>query len=308
VNRADVSVVICASSLARWPKLVASVASVSAQPSQAREILVVVDHNSQLLDRVHAHLPDVRTMPNAQRAGLAGARNTGIEAAEGSIVAFLDDDATAEPDWLDHIVCGYEAEAVIGVGGAVEPVWPDRRPRWFPEEFDWVVGCTYRGMPAMSGPVRNFIGANMSFRREVFDRVSFFSGIGHAGGRPLGGSDPDFCIRVRREWPDRVLLYKPNARVKHWVAPDRARWRYFVRRCFNEGVAKGVLTRRVGRGDALELERVYVRRTLPEAVARSVGHAARSRDPEAVLPAAAVVAGLGITTTGYGIGVMKRSL
>jgi glycosyltransferase involved in cell wall biosynthesis len=308
MSRTDVSVVICASSLDRWPKLVASVASARAQLRPVREILVVIDNNPELLERVRAQLPDVRAMPNGQRAGLAGARNTGVEAADGSIVAFLDDDATAEPDWLDHIVCGYGAEEVIGVGGAVEPAWPDRRPPWFPEEFDWVVGCTYRGMPVTSAPVRNFIGANMSFRREVFDRVSFFSGIGHAGGRPLGGSDPDFCIRVRREWPDRVLLYEPNARVKHWVAPDRARWRYFVRRCFNEGVAKGVLTRRVGPGDALELERVYVRRTLPEAVARSVGDAARSRDPEAVLPAAAVVAGLGITATGYGIGVMRRSL
>jgi glycosyltransferase involved in cell wall biosynthesis len=303
----DISVVICAHTFNRWPQLQAAVASVQAQRISAREIVVVVDENRDLLNRVHSDLSEVQALANQHEPGLAGARNTGVEAVQGSIVAFLDDDAMAEPDWLEHMVHSYLDEQVIGVGGAVVPMWPaGGRPGWFPEEFDWVVGCTYRGMPSTSAAVRNFIGANMSFRRMVFDQVSFYPGIGHAGGRPLGGSDPDFCIRVHARWPDHLLLYEPHARVNHQVSVERARWAYFVRRCFNEGAAKAVLTKRVGSRQALELERVYVRRTLPAAVARSFGQMLRSRRPGAALEAGAVVAGLGVTTAGYGTGVMRR--
>src|SRR5205085_69247 len=100
---------------------------------------------------------------------------------------------------------------VIGVGGTVEPLWLHGRPPWFPPEFDWVVGCTYCGMPEVAGPVRNLIGCNMSFRREVFEGVGGFrSGIGRIGTYPLqtrpGGvrrgvadalrGDPSGCART----------------------------------------------------------------------------------------------------------------
>src|SRR5581483_12443163 len=100
-----------------------------------------------------------------------GARNTGVSVATGSVCAFLDDDAEAAPDWLAWLVKAYADKDVLGVGGAIEPAWQDRRPEWFPEEFDWVVGCSYRGMPVISADTRNLIGANMSFRRDVLVNV-----------------------------------------------------------------------------------------------------------------------------------------
>ena len=304
----DVSVVICAHTLERWDDLTAAVASVQRQDATAREIIVSIDDNPELLERAGHAFEEALVVANAQLPGVAGAKNTGAQAAKGAIVAFLDDDATAEADWLGLLAAGFEDDEVIGVGGAVVPVWPEQRPAWFPEEFDWVVGCTYRGMPVGRAAVRNFIGANMAFRREVFERVSFFPGIGHAGGRPLGGSDPDFCIRVSTSFPGRVLLYEPSARVHHRVTPERARWSYFVRRCLNEGTAKGVLTRRVGWQDALRSERAYTRHVLPSAVARGVSGAIRGRRRSSALNAAAVVAGFAITAAGYAVGVLRRSL
>src|SRR5690349_6972748 len=83
----DISVVICAYTEARWDDLVAAVESIQCQSLPAREILVVVDHNSNLLDRARTHLPGVRAVENHEPRGLSGARNSGIAAARGSAIA-----------------------------------------------------------------------------------------------------------------------------------------------------------------------------------------------------------------------------
>jgi glucosyl-dolichyl phosphate glucuronosyltransferase len=302
-----VSVIICAYTEARWDDLVAAVDSAQRQTRPPLETIVVIDHNPPLLERARGAFPAARVVANEESAGLAGARNTGIALSRGEIVAFLDDDAVAEPDWLERLAPAFEDPTVIGAGGAIEPLWPAGRPSWFPEEFDWVVGCTYRGMPEQRSPVRNLIGANMAFRREVFDTVRFYSGIGHMGGRPFGGSDPDFCIRVRNAWPRHELLYEPSARVHHRVSPNRARWSYFRLRCYNEGLSKSLLTRRVGARTGLSSERAYTARTLPLGVMRELKRAL-SGDPAGLPQAFTLVAGLAITGSGYLLGTISTRL
>lgn len=301
----DISVVICAYTEERWLDLIAAVESIQHQQEPAREIIVVVDHNPSLLERVRARFCNTTVLENREEPGLAGSRNTAIASAQGSVVAFLDDDAVATPNWLRHLNAGYRDPRVLGVGGKIEPRWPRARPRWFPDEFNWVVGCTYRGLTEESAPVRNLIGANMSFRREVFHEVKFFSGIGHNGARPFGGSDPDFCIRVTRRWPKRVLLYEPRALVYHRVNESRTRWSYFRLRCYNEGLSKALLVQRVGSKEGLSSERQHTFRTLPKGVAHNLAAAVRG-DRSGVERAATIVAGLAITTTGYLVGVLQR--
>src|SRR5436305_7115441 len=168
---ADISVIICAYTEERWDDLVAAVESVKQQTLPPKEIIVVVDHNPSLLKRVQEQIQGVVVVENTQARGAGGARNSGIAVAKGKIIACLDDDAVAVPDWLMLLSEGFSDPQVLGVGGEVLPLWMCRKAPWFPEEFRWVVGCTYRGMPARAGMVRNRIGANMSFRREVFEAV-----------------------------------------------------------------------------------------------------------------------------------------
>lgn len=303
---ADISVVICAYTEARWNDLLAAVTSVQHQDVPPYEIIVVIDHNPRLLERVQRHVPGIVIIENRQSRGLAGTRNTAVAIAQGAIIAFLDDDAIAAPDWLAQLSTGYDNLQVIGVGGSIQPLWPGNRPGWFPEEFDWVVGCTYRGLPTQSAPVRNLIGANMSFRRHVFGAVQFYSGIGHVGTSPLGGSDPDFCIRVNQQWPQKILLYEPRARVYHRVSKNRAHWRYFRLRCYNEGFSKSLIARRVGSTDALATERRYTFRTLPHGMLRGLVNTIQHRDIASLARASAILAGLLITTTGYIMGLAAQ--
>src|SRR5690606_27391198 len=132
------------------------------------EIVVVVDHNDDLLRRVKQDFADARVVPNEARRGLSGARNTGIAVATSDLVVFVDDDAVAKDDLVERLVDEFADEQVQVVGGAAVPRGQVRRPTWFPEEFDWVIGCSYRGMPTASAEVRNVFGCNMAFRRDVF--------------------------------------------------------------------------------------------------------------------------------------------
>lgn len=296
----NVSVIICAYTEDRWGDLLVSVRSVQQQTAPPAEVLVVVDHNASLLRRSRRELPGVVVIENAGNPGLSAARNSGVAAASGQVLAFLDDDATADPDWLSRLGAGYRDPNVLGVGGAVEPVWLAGRPAWFPEEFDWVVGCTYRGMPEQPVPVRNMIGCNMSLRREVFQCVGgFLDGVGRIGTRPLGCEETELCIRARRHWPGGILLYQPLARVFHRVPGSRAEFRYFVARCLAEGHSKALVARLQGSRSGLATERTYVLRTLPKGVITGLKATTIHGDPAGWRRSAAILFGLACTSAGY---------
>jgi GT2 family glycosyltransferase len=295
----DVSVVICAYAEERWNDLAAAIQSVRDQVERPGEIIVVIDHNPQLLRRVSTHFSDVVTLENKEERGASGARNTGVASAKGAIMAFLDDDATAEPDWLVHLLKAHRNPRVLGVGGELEPEWAGDPPEWFPEEFKWVVGCSYRGLPERTAPIRNLIAANMSVRRDAFEALGGFrSGFGKIGKR-LGCEETELCIRARQRWPKSVWLYEPQARVHHKVPAARSTWTYFRSRCYDEGLIKALVSRLVGRQDGLASERAYVVRILPTGVAINLWAALRHRDVNRLLRAGAIVAGLAFTTLGY---------
>lgn len=301
------SVVVCAYSLERWRDLIEAVASLRRQSLQPEEIIVVIDHNDELLERAQARLAAVTVVPNRHGRGLSGARNSGIEAASGEIVAFLDDDAIAASDWLERLGEGYAGSRVQGVGGAVIPRWAGgRRPRWFPAEFGWVVGCSYVGQPTRLSPVRNLIGANMSYRRQAIETVGGFrEGIGRIGRTPLGCEETELSIRVLALSPAHRVLYEPAAKVEHRVPRSRQRARYFLARCYAEGLSKALVTRLVGAESGLSSERAYTFRVLPRGALAGIAAGLRG-DLAGFGRAAAIAAGLGTTTLGYIAGRLRQ--
>src|SRR6266568_2143656 len=203
----DISVVICAFLSERWHDLVAAVESIQRQSISPCETIVVIDHNPQLFERARTRIPGVTVIENSEPKGSSGARNSGIAIAQGTFIAFLDDDATAEPDWLERLGHCCQDPQVLGAGGVVEPLWLSRRPTWFPQEFYWVVGGSY----------------------------------------PMGVEETELCIRAAQHWPDKAFLCDPYARIHHRIPPHRASWRYFRVRCYAEGLSKAMMCRYVDR-------------------------------------------------------------
>jgi cellulose synthase/poly-beta-1,6-N-acetylglucosamine synthase-like glycosyltransferase len=304
-TRLRFSVVICAYTEARWDDLVQAVASLGVQTMPPGEIIVVIDHNPAMFARACAELTGASCVENTGRQGLSDARNSGLAAATGDIVAFLDDDAWADPDWIAVLAEGYADPAVVGVGGYADPEWAAGRPGWFPREFDWVVGCTYLGMPVAAAPVRNMVGCNMSFRRSLFegpDAVGgFTAGIGRLGTRPVGCEETELCIRIGQRLPGAVILFDPRAIVHHKVPASRGSWSYFRARCYAEGLSKAAVSALVGTDRALAAERRYTTRILPAGVVAGLRDGVHGR-PVGFGRAAAIIAGVGLATAGYGLG------
>lgn len=313
----DVSVVICAYTEDRWEDTLAAVESVREQSLPALETLLVVDHNPALLARLREEydedpgpghrVPAIRVLPNAGPQGLSAGRNTGIALALGTVIAFLDDDAVADRDWLRYMAASYNDPRVMAVGGRTLPAWAsDRRPSWFPEEFDWVVGCSYKGLPEGRIRVRNVLGGNASFRRTAFEAAGGFAiGIGRDGDkRPLGCEETELCIRLTRAVPEAVLLIDDRAIIHHKVPDARKRFGYFRRRAYAEGLSKARVTHHVGARKGLESERRYTTRVLPAGVARGLRDAVLGRRGGAGR-AGAIVAGVVTAAAGYAVGVFR---
>lgn len=302
----SLSVVICAYTTQRWADLCRSVESALSEPAPQLQIVVVVDHNDELLLRVANRFgddPRVQVVANTAAPGLSGARNTGVAAAAGEVVAFLDDDAAVAPGWSHALLRHYRDPRVLAVGGSAVPVWPNDRPHWMPAEFDWVVGCSYTGQPEALAAVRNPLGCNMSLRRSVFGEIGGFrSEVGRVGALPVGGEETELFLRLRNRYPHSRVLLDPAASVRHYVSSDRATLRYFVRRCYYEGLSKAVVTRLASTTKALDSERAYSTKVLPRAVVRetlSTQHGGRAR-------AAVMLIGLAVTTAGYVRGALTR--
>jgi O-antigen biosynthesis protein len=293
------SVIICAYTHARWHQLLCAVESVREQTAPVDEVLVVIDHNDELRDRAEQAMPWARVIASNGPAGLSGARNTGIAASAGEVVLFLDDDAVAEADWVSNLLAAYHDPRVLGVGGAAHPRWERPAPRWWPVEFGWVVGCSYRGLPVSTAPVRNLMGCNMSLRRTVLDAVGGFNDrLGRGANDALGCEETELCIRARQLMPDGEFIFEPKAVVRHWVPPSRSSWSYFRARCRAEGISKARVARTVGGHAALSEEKTYTRQVLPTGIARNIRDGLAG-DSGAFARAGAIVTGVSITAVSF---------
>jgi len=256
-----ISVIICAYTMERLNDIHEAVNSVLAQTLKPYEIIISIDHNEKLFQRLRDELPGkIKIVNNNGVQGVAETRNLGIRAATGDITTLMDDDAVAQSDWLRSLVEPIRSRHAAVVGGKCNLIWlGGKHPFWFPEELDWIVGGTYKGLPLNGNEIRNVSGCNMACATEVFGQVGFFSSdIGAVKGNRRGGEEAEFCLRVKRAMPDRKILYEPDAVVYHKVPSWRMTLKYVIKRSFDEGFSKAKLETLVSSPNPLSTETSYL--------------------------------------------------
>lgn len=296
-DHSDTAVVLATYDVGRLPLLERAIDSAVGQ-GPGVEVVVAVDNNPNLRDLVSQRRPGVRVVFNSGPRGASATRNVGARAASRTYLALLDDDAVAEPGWLAAVVQPLRDDpSVVGVGGWVEAEWPAGRPVWFPPEFDFVVGASYRGLPTRPGPVRNGWAENMAVRAADFHAVGGFrEDFGKVGNwsRP---EDTELGLRMTEKLAGQ-WWWQPSARVRHHVPPERATLAFFWRRNRLEGAGKAELAALAGRKTGLSTERSYITRTLPTGVLMGLLDALRGR-PGGPLRSLAIIVGLLAAGVGF---------
>lgn len=259
-----VSVVICTYTEDMYEHFEEAVESVLEQTYDDVEIVVVVDGNESLYERVESEyggIDDITLHCNEKNLGLSGSRNRALEYVSGDVVALIDDDAVADDRWVEELVSVYEERDAIAVGGKMTPIWIAGKPEFLPEEFYWLVGVTHRGFAEPGEEVRNTFGSNISFRTEILESLGGFSTeVGRQGEKNLQAHETEFCARMREEY-GRGVIYNPDAKVGHKVFEWRTDKRWLLERAFWQGYSKRAMETLVS-SDSSEEESEYLRQLL----------------------------------------------
>ena len=289
----DLSVVMACYTEERLPSINAALESLRQQSRKPKQLIVAVDNNKSLADRLRADHDDITVVLNNGNRGASSTRNRGLEVVITPYTAFLDDDETADRDWLLHLRQAFTTADVVGTGGKYETVWRAKKPVWFPDEFAWVVGGSYAGLPTQTASVRNVWSGNMAVRTDVFRQVGGFrTDFGKRGSIPQP-EDTDLCIRIA-EATGGHWMYVPEAIIHHEVPAHRTSLRFFLARCFAEGYGKALMAHQLGSNSATLMERSYTRR-----VAGAAARRLRLLRWSAVVQGVAMVLGLLSAGAGY---------
>ena len=236
----EIAAVICTHNRCAWlPDALGSLAAQSL-PAGRFEVIVVDDGSTDATPAVVAEFSSrlplrVITQPNR---GLAAARNAGWRAARAPLVAYLDDDARAAPDWLERILAAFaEAPAAAVVGGPVHPRWEVPRPAWLPDDLLLFLTIFDLGPREIRSTEKFvFAGASMAMPRRWLEATDGFD-------ERLGRHGKSLLSHEESAWWENVLkrggfgLYRPDVVADHLVPAARLTRAWFRRRLYWEGVS-----------------------------------------------------------------------
>ena len=231
----------------------------------AYEVIVVDNNSNDSTPEVVSRFPSVKYVAETTQ-GLAYARNAGIQAAQAPVLAFIDDDAEAEPGWLFALLEVYESvPSAFAVGGKAVPIWDELPPSWLDENYYRALSLIDWGTKArpLTWPER-IIGVNCSFRREVFTQIGGFDiALGRMGDYLIGSEDTEIQQRIHDDGCD--VYYTPHAVVRHHVPAHRMTRAYMLERNLGNLFSVGItLLREEGRDrEVAEILSVLQNETYP---------------------------------------------
>jgi glycosyltransferase involved in cell wall biosynthesis len=209
--------------------------------------IIIVDNNSTdktasiVYDLQKAHTRLIYVFE--PELGLSNARNRGLAEAKGDFVAFIDDDAIADPDWLINLwqACILN-NRVVGVGGKIDLIWSRKRPSWLPDELLGYLGnLDLNSELSILKNTEYPYGGNMAIKRKHALKMGGFSKrLGRKGGNLISSEEQELFFRLAAD-KSGVVVYTPFAIVHHIVPPARLTLSYFLKRSYAQGVSNIIL-------------------------------------------------------------------
>jgi glucosyl-dolichyl phosphate glucuronosyltransferase len=246
VETMELSIIVCTFNRCRL--LEGNLTALSRQqvaPGIDWEVLVIdnncTDDTAKVVTGMAARFPAPLRRIEEAKQGLSNARNRGIAEARGRYLLFTDDDTRPEPEWAQAVRDTFQSSSCAAVGGKVELLWPDERPHWLADELlSTLAGVDYGECEIDLSLEQPPLGANMAFRREVFEKIGGFNPeLGRIGAKLLGGEETDLFKRLAESGCSGK--YQPKAVVNHVLEPERLRKAYFRKVYFHGGQSRGLL-------------------------------------------------------------------
>ncbi len=242
----------------------------------------VVDNNStdrtrEMVEEFSRRCPGRFRYLFEPQQGKSYALNTGVREARGDVLAFVDDDVTVEPTWLQNLTAVLDGGKWAGVGGRTLLAGTFSPPEWMTMEgsdnHGDILAALFDLGPGPCELNRPPYGVNMAFRREMFEKHGLFrTDLGPQPGSEIRSEDTEFGRRLMAA--GEKLGYEPSAIVYHPVHENRVQKSFFLRWHFDFGRA---MVREWGSGpDILGISRrcftffKFVGTLLPRAILRWV--------------------------------------
>jgi glucosyl-dolichyl phosphate glucuronosyltransferase len=245
-DRPAISAIICTHK--RYKLVSAAIKSVLSQDIDRQEYEIIVVDNSPDAVQAADFSAQYAGIVNFQYVheptpGLSNARNVGARLAGAPIIAYLDDDAVAPPQWLRSLLAGYQKfgdEAAI-IGGPVEPIWIKPRPKWLTSELEGFFSIVdYGGDMRELLPHEWLAGCNYSLRRDwLFSAGGFSTQLGRRGALSLL-SNEEMLVSDSIRMRGGKIIYVPQAGVKHYIDPSRTSADWLKRRIAWQAVSDSI--------------------------------------------------------------------
>lgn len=178
------------------------------------------------------------TIIDIKKVGANIARNLGIKKSKGNILAFTDDDVIAPINWIKNIYEAHNEYDGPAIGGRVIPKWPrEGKPDWVKGVLlDYLSLLDISPIPTILKKWDWIVGVNMSFKREIFNKVGYFDVLLDRVEENLQScGETEFCDRLRSA--DFDIYYDPKIVIKHIISNNRLTQTYFLQRAFWQGIS-----------------------------------------------------------------------
>ncbi len=239
-----ITAIIC--TYERYNVLGGAINSLLAQQCEPGFLEIIVVDNSKDQAAATAFSAQYNNLPNLRyvlepKPGLSNARNVGMSLATADIVAFIDDDAIAAPNWANAILQGFAefGPRAGALGGPVRARWLSARPPWLCDALLNYIGVIdWGGKLRELSPKNGLVGCNMALDKHLATRLGGFSTkLGRIGAETtlLSNEEPDLFAKIHQA--GRAIVYAPAATVDHLINPERMSQNWFRRRAAWQAVS-----------------------------------------------------------------------